>query len=172
MTDGGDLEDRIERAEERWQEVSCGAPSGDHEWGFFNHVNGPAASRVGVGMFTWFRDRDSMLTFIEETLPYCAAGRSRQGMKEIAAETSAVVEKVRIGRFSECDGIRHLNRILQASSQFKWIGTVTDLLDGDQPYVTEVRMAFRSVVGEESDGEPVSEKEKDDFFQFLNAWGV
>jgi hypothetical protein len=164
-----DFEERAERAEASWGEVSSGAPPDDHAWGFFSYGDAPAAIGGGVGMFTWFADRASMLSFIEETLPYHPPGRADQDPDEIASETAVVVEKMRIGTFADHEGIQHLNKVLKTCSQLKWIGTVTDLLSDDHTYALEVRSAFRS---DEDDRGPISEDEKDDFFDFLDTWGI
>ena len=169
-----DLEERVERAEASWQEVSSGAPPDDYAWGFFSYGDAPASIGGGVGMFTWFPDRASMLAFIEETLPYYPPGRSNLDPDEIATETASVVEKLRIGTVTDHSGIQHLNKVLKTCSQFNWIGTVTDLLAGDHPYAVEVRSAFRSDDDSEGDteGEPIDEDEKEEFFEFLESWGI
>jgi hypothetical protein len=172
MTDEDDLDDRAERAEASWQEVSSGAPPDDAEWGFFSYGDAPAAIGGGVGMFTWFPDRASMLEFIEETLPYYPPGQSNLDADEIAENASAVVEKLRLGTLTDEDGRQHLNKVLETCSQLNWIGTVENLLSGNHPYVVQVREAFREDDEEESEGVPISEDEKEDFYEFLETWGI
>jgi hypothetical protein len=172
MADSDDLEERCERAEASWGEVSSGAPPDDHEWGFFSYGDAPAAIGGGSGMFTWFPDRASMLSFIEETLPYHPPGQATLDPDEIASETAVVVEKMRIGTLTDHEGIQHLNKVLKTCSQLKWIGTVTDLLSDDHTYALEVRSAFRSDDDDEANSGPISEDEKDDFFDFLDTWGI
>ena len=172
MSDDDDLDDRIERAEASWQEVSSGAPPDDCEWGFFSYGDAPPAIGGGVGMFTWFPDRNSMLEFIEHTLPYNPPGQSDLDSDEIAENTSAVVEKLRLGTINDLDGIKELNAVLATCSQFDWIGTVSDLLSGNHPYAVHVRQAFRDDDEEDSEGEAVEEDEKEEFFEFLESWGI
>jgi hypothetical protein len=172
MTDEDDLDDRAERAEASWQEVSSGAPPDDAEWGFFSYGDAPAAIGGGVGMFTWFPDRASMLEFIEETLPYYPPGQSNLDADEIAENTSAVVEKLRLGTLTDEDGRQHLNRVLETCSQLEWIGTVKDLLTSDHSYLDKVRRTFREDEGDDADGGPISEDEREEFFEFLDAWGI
>lgn len=167
-----DFEERVERAEASWGEVSSGAPPDDHEWGFFSYGDAPAAIGGGSGMFTWFPDRASMLSFIEETLPFYPPGQATLDPDEIASGTAVVVEKMRIGTFADHEGIQHLNRVLETCSQLKWIGTVTDLLTGEHPYAVEVRSAFRSDDDDELDGRPIAEDEREHFFEFLESWGI
>ena len=167
-----DLYERMERAEARWQEVSSGSPPDDCEWGFFSYGDAPPAIGGGVGMFTWFPDRNSMLEFIEHTLPYNPPGQSDLDPDEIAENTAAVVEKFRRGAISDRDGIKELNEVLVTCSQLKWIGTVNDLLTGNHPYAVHVREAFREDDGEEAGDELITEEEKEDFYEFLESWGI
>jgi hypothetical protein len=83
-----------------------------------------------------------------------------------------VVEKLRIGTSTDHYGIQHLNKVLKTCSQLNWIGTVTNLLEGDHPYAVEVRSAFRSDDDEEADGGPIDEDEREEFFEFLASWGI
>ena len=170
--DDDDLDERIERAEVSWQEVSSGAPPDDCQWGFFSYGDAPPAIGGGVGMFTWFPDRASMLEFIEETLPYYPPGQSNLDAEEIAENTAAVVEKIRLGAVSDEEGRKHLNKVLETCSQLEWIGTVTDLLSGDHPYLVKVRRNFRDDEDEDADGGPIDEDEKEEFFEFLESWGI
>lgn len=172
MAEDDDLEERIERAEESWQEVSSGPPPDDCEWGFFSYGDAPPAIGGGVGMFTWFSDRNSMLEFIEHTLPYNPPGQSDLDPDEIAENTAAVVEKLRLGTINDLDGIKELNEVLVTCSQFDWMGTVDDLLSGNHPYAVHVRQTFRDDEEEDSEGEPIAEDEKEEFFEFLESWGI
>jgi hypothetical protein len=172
MTDEDDLDDCAERAEASWQEVSSGAPPENCEWGFFSYGDAPPAIGGGVGMFTWFSDRASMLEFIEETLPYYPPGQSDLDANEIAGNASAVVEKLRLGTLTDEDGRQQLNKVLETCSQLNWIGTVSDLLSGKHPYVVEVRKTFRDDEDDDADGGPIGEEEKEEFFAFLDTWGI
>ena len=172
MAEDDDLDDRIERAEASWQEVSSGAPPDDCEWGFFSYGDAPPAIGGGVGMFTWFPDRNSMLEFIEHTLPYNPPGQSDLDPDEIAENTAAVVEKLRLGTINDLDGIKELNEVLVTCSQLDWMGTVDGLLSGNHPYAVHVRQAFRDDEEEDSEGEPIEEDEKEEFFEFLETWGI
>lgn len=167
-----DLEDRVEQAEASWQEVSSGPPPDDAEWGFFSYGDAPPAIGGGIGMFTWFPDRNSMLDFIASTLPYYPPGQSNLNPDDISENTAAVVKKLRLGTISDLDGIKELNEALVTCSQLNWIGTVENLLKGDHPYTFDVRQAFRDDGEEEAEGAPISEDEKEDFFEFLETWGI
>jgi hypothetical protein len=173
MADDDDLEERVEKAEASWQEVSSGGPPDDYEWGFFSYGDAPPAIGGGVGMFTWFPDRAAMLTFIEETLPYSPPGQASLDPNEIAENAAKVVERIRIGTLSDEDGRLALNKVLETCSQLEWIGTVADLLAGDHPYTVHVRQAFRADDDDDdADGGPITEEEKDEFIEFLNTWGI
>ena len=172
MAGDDDLEERIERAEASWQEVSSGAPPEDCEWGFFSYGDAPPAIGGGVGMFTWFPDRNSMLEFIEHTLPYNPPGQSDLDPDEIAENTAAVAEKLRLGTLGDLDGLKELNEVLVTCSQLDWMGTVDDLLSGNHPYAVHVRQAFRDDEDEEAEGGPIKEDEKEEFFEFLETWGI
>lgn len=169
--DQDDLDERIEQAEASWQEISQGNP-GDCEWGFFSYGDAPPAIGGGVGMFVWFPDRNSMLDFIANTLPYNPPGQGDLDPDEIAENTAAVVEKLRLGAISDLDGIKELNEVLVTCSQLNWMGTVNDLLTGSHPYAAEVRRAFREDGEEKLEGGPISKDEKGDFFEFLETWGI
>lgn len=172
MAEDDDLDERIEQAEVGWQEVSSGAPPDDCEWGFFSYGDAPPAIGGGVGMFTWFPDRNAMFDFIANTLPYHPPGQSNLDPDEIAENTAAVVDKLRLGTMNDPDGIKELNEVLVTCSQLTWMGTVEDLLTGNHPYAAKVRQAFRNGDEDEVEGEPVAEDEKEDFFEFLEAWGI
>lgn len=172
MSEEDDLDERVERAEASWQEVSSGAPPDDCEWGFFSYGDAPPAIGGGVGMFTWFPDRNTMLDFIANTLPYFPPGQSNLDPDEIAENTAAVVDKLRLGTVSDLDGIKKLNEVLVTCSQLNWMGTVEDLLTGNHPYAAEVRQAFREDSEEEAEGGPIGKDEKEDFFEFLESWGI
>lgn len=172
MADEDDLDERIERAEASWQEISQGPPSEDCEWGFFSYGDAPAAIGGGIGMFVWFPNRNSMLAFIANTLPYFPPGQSNLDFDEIAENTSAVVEKLRLGTISDLDGVKELNEVLVTCSQLSWMGTVNDLLTGNHPYALEVRAAFREDDEEATGGGPIGKDEKEDFFEFLESWGI
>jgi hypothetical protein len=166
-----ELQERIEQAEANWQDATSGNP-GQLEWGFFCYGDASPAIGGGDGMFTWFPDRNAMLAFIEESLPYCPPGPAHIDADEVARKTAAVVEKLRTGSLADHDGIQQLNAILKGFSQLTWIGTVTDLLKGDHPYATTVRSQFRQGDGEENNGGPILEREKQGFFEFLESWGI
>jgi hypothetical protein len=172
MAEDDDLAERVEQAEAIWQEVSNGPPSDDSEWGFFSYGDAPPAIGGGNGMFTWFPDRNTMLDFIANTLPYFPPGQSDLDPDEIAGNTATVVEKLRLGTISDLDGIKKLNEVLVTCSQLNWMGTVEDLLSGNHRYAIQVREAFREDDEEESEGVPISEDEKEDFYEFLEAWGI
>lgn len=172
MADDDDLDEQIERAEASWQEVSSGAPPDDCEWGFFSYGDAPPAIGGGVGMFSWFPDRTSILEFIEHTLPYFPPGQSNLDPDEIAENTAAVVERLRLGTISDLDGIKELNEALVTCSHLNWMGTVTDLLTGNHPYAIEVRAAFREDDEKETGGGPIGKDETEDFFEFLESWGI
>lgn len=172
MAADDDLEERIERAEASWQEVSSGAPPDDYEWGFFSYGDASPAIGGGVGMFSWFPDRNSMLDFIATTLPFSPPGPYNLDPNEIAKNTAAVVEKLKLGTISDLDGIKELNAVLVTCSQLDWMGTVDGLLSGNHPYAVHVRQTFRDDDEEDSEGEPVEEDEKEEFFEFLESWGI
>jgi len=172
MSEEDDLAERVEQAEASWQEVSNGPPADDSKWGFFSYGDAPPAIGGGVGMFTWFSDRNSMLDFIVKTLPYYPPGRSSLDPDEIAENTSAVVEKLRLRAIDDADGIKELNEVLVTCSQLEWMGTVNDLLTGDHPYAVHVRHAFRDDDEEEVEEGPIGKDEKEDFFEFLETWGI
>jgi hypothetical protein len=172
MSEEDDLAERVETAEASWQEVSNGPPADDCKWGFFSYGDAPPAIGGGIGMFTWFPDRKSMLDFIANTLPYFPPGQSDLNPDEIAGNTATVVEKLRLGTISDLDGIKELNGVLVTCSQLEWIGTVNDLLTGNHPYAVHVREAFREDDEEEAEEAPIGKDEKEDFFEFLESWGI
>jgi hypothetical protein len=172
MSEEDDLAERVEQAEASWQEVSNGPPADDCKWGFFSYGDAPPAIGGGNGMFTWFPDRNTMLEFIANTLPYFPPGQSDLDPDEIAGNTATVVEKLRLGTISDLDGIIELNEVLVTCSQLNWMGTVENLLTGDHPYAVRVREAFREDDEEAKEGVPISTEEKEDFFEFLESWGI
>lgn len=166
-----DLDDRMEQAEGNWQEASSGPPPDGYEWGFFCYGDAPAAIGGGVGMFTWFRNRNDMLDFIETTLPYYPPGPYSSDVEAAAADTTAVVEKMRTNALSVEEGMEALNEVLEGFSQFTWIGTVPELLSGDHDYLVRVRGAFREDFDDGLGVSPIMEDEREAFFEFLEGWG-
>ena len=167
-----DIEERVERAEANWQEVSSGAPPAECEWGFFSYGDAPPAIGGGAGMFTWFPDRESMLAFIENTLPYFPPGQADLDAGEVADHTAEIVHQMRTGALSDKDALLRLNKVLETCSQLQWIGTVTDLLSGDHAYAAEVRASFRDDADEAAGSHSIAEDEKENFFDFLDTWGI
>jgi hypothetical protein len=172
MSEDDDLEERVEQAEASWQEVSSGPPPDDAGWGFFSYGDAPPAIGGGIGMFTWFPDRNKMLDFIANTLPYYPPGQCDLDPDEIAASTATVVEQLRLATINDLDGVKKLNEVLASCSQLTWMGTVEDLLAGSHPYAVEVRRAFREDAEEEIEDGPITKDEKEDFFEFLESWGI
>ena len=113
-----------------------------------------------------------MLDFIKHTLPYNPPGESSLDPDDIAEKAAAVVEKLKLGSINDLDGIKELNEVLVTCSQLDWMGTVDGLLSGDHPYAVHVRQAFRDDEKEDSEGEPIAEDEKEEFFDFLESWGI
>lgn len=166
-----DLESRIEQAEANWQSVAAGNP-GSNTWGFFSYSDGPAAAGGGVGIFTWFPDRNAMLDFMATTLPFSPPGRHDCDPAKVARETSAIVEELKNGSVSNAAGIERLNEVLQTFSQIQWMGTFNELLTGQHLYAVEVRAAFcRKEEGDDS-GAPILPDEKEAFCEFLETWGT
>jgi hypothetical protein len=89
-----------------------------------------------------------------------------------AEATAEIVQQMRTGALSDQDAILRLNKVLETCSQLQWIGTVRDLLSGDHAYAAEVRASFRDDADEAAGSHSIAENEKEDFFVFLDAWGI
>jgi hypothetical protein len=153
------------------QDANSGNP-GQLEWGFFSYGDASPAIGGGDGIFTWFAGRDAMLASIEETLPYCPPGPAHIDAGNVARQTAAIVEQLRTGSTDDRDGLEHVNAILKGFSQHTWIGTVTDLLNGNHAYAIKVRSRFRQGDGKDADYGPIREDQKDGLFKFLETWGI
>lgn len=164
------LEKRIEKAENNWQSDELSNPR-VNPFGFFCYSDASAAIGGGVGMFTWFPDRISMLDFIAETLPYCPPGQMGLDWGSVALGTEAIINEMKLGSIDDSTGVQRLNSVLKTFSQIEWLGTLNELLSGDHPYATQVRMEFRDQEDEQKSDKPIQIEEQESFFEFLAAWG-
>jgi hypothetical protein len=174
LDDDEALSEQFDDAQNISNEATSGNP-GDLTWGFFSYGDAPPAIGGGLGMFTWFEDRETLLSFIADVLPYFPPGPSGSDFRGIEDKTREIIEEMRSGTISDLEGTERLNGVLKRFSQIEWIGTVDDLLSGSHPYAIEVRAAFR--YDEENPDDPdngsaITEEEREDFFEMLDTWGI
>jgi hypothetical protein len=166
-----DIDKLVEQAEQNWQGITHGNPNGK-KWGFFSYGDAPPAMGGGVGGFLWFDDRDAMLDFIMTTLPYSPPGQWGIDFLSVASETAAIVEDMKKEVLGDTVGIEQLNKVLRTFSQIEWMGTVDALLNGNHDYANRVRTAFREENDNTSSGSPVDAQERDEFFEYIEMWGI
>lgn len=171
------LEILIDKANDNWQSAMQGNPTdlsgpADKIWGFFSYGDAPPAIGGGTGVFVWFPDRISMLEFIKETLPYSPPGQYGLDWDEVAKNTATIIENMKVGSVTDCDGIRSLNEVLKTFSQIEWLGTFDELMNGDHPYITEVREEFRLRETGKKSNRPIKPEELDALREFLTDWGI
>ena len=163
------LQARIEQAETYWQSAAQGNP-GDNTWGFFSYAS--AGIGGGVGMFIWFPNRNEMLDFIANTLPYSPPGRGDMDWGSVASRTTEIIEEMKRGTIEHSVWVERLNEVLKTFSQVQWMGTLKDLFRGEHSYAIEVRSAFRDEDDEETSGAAIQEEEQESFCEFLETWGI
>jgi hypothetical protein len=167
-----EIEDCVERAERNWQTVTQGAPNATTKMGIFCCSDGPAAAAGGVGSFLWLSDREAMLTFIAETLPFSPGGPAGSDCLAVARDTSQITACLRSGQITDQEGLAELNKALRTFSQIKWIGTPEQLKTTDGGYPSEVRNAFFKQRGEQPAPRLIDGLCEDEFWEFLKTWGV
>ena len=167
-----DFSVKAEKALSKWQSVVQGDP-GNNVWGFFSFGDAPAAIGGGVGTFVWFSNRDEMLSFIADTLPYEPPGASDADWQAVALETTVITDQMKSKEIDDEAGVNKLNSILKTFSQIEWMGTKEDLLSGSHRYAVEVRSAFRdSKDADARPREPIQQDEEHAFYEFLDGWGI
>jgi len=170
------LEERIEKAEMNWQSAYQGSPGvlnnqPEDVWGFFSYGDASPAIGGGVGLFVWFIDRNAMLEFIKDTLPYSPPGVSGCDWDEVASNTTDIVEKMNARLIEDQIGIQQLNEVLKTFSQIEWVGTFAELLQGDHPYAIEVRKEFHNRSNVNHSENQIQPEETKEFCKFLEEWG-
>jgi hypothetical protein len=172
MTSTDSLQAAIDIAENLWSE-SERDPEDGKWWGFFCYGDASAPIGGGNGSFVWFPDRDEMLDFIRQVLPYSPPGRSDMDWEKVAKETEAIIDQMRGGDIDDKAATNHLNEALRSFSQIEWIGTFDDLLEGSHSYARLVRTEFRdSVEDATKQSDPIDEIELKDFKEFAALWGI
>jgi hypothetical protein len=166
-----ELQNSIDQANDLWAKLERGPENGTW-WGFYAYGDAPPAIGGGFGGFVWFPERDEMLEFIRLALPYSPPGRSDLDWGKVARETSEIVDQMKNGDLTDVTATTLLNGVLQTFSQFEWMGTFNNLLEGQHRYAIEVRKEFRSQL--ESSVKPssqIEEGEFSEFKEFIEVWG-
>ena len=171
MTDD-EIEKCILRADANWKAVTQGAPIASSHYGLFCFGDGPAAAAGGVGSFLWFPDRNAMLTFIAETLPFSPGGPAGSDCVAVAQETLRLTSCLRAGQMSDKEGLLALNSALRTFSQIAWMGTPTELKTSDSHYPRKVRSAFFEQRGDLSAPTAIDAQHEPEFYEFLETWGL
>jgi len=166
-----DVDASISRAEDNWTNAVQGHPQ-KCEIGFFSYSDAPGGIGGGMGSFVWFKTRDQMLDFIEQTLPYSPPGRSDKDWTEVATQTSAIVSEMRSNEIDDKSGIDRLNAVLKTFSRIEWMGTFEELMTSSDRYPAEVRAAFHGDECESEDLSIIGAHDVEDFKNFLGEWGI
>ncbi|MFM1800692.1 MAG: hypothetical protein RJA81_44 [Planctomycetota bacterium] len=176
MVDDNTLESLIEKANNNWQMAIQGFPDDLNKsytelWGFFSYGDASPAIGGGGGVFMWFPNRNSMLDFIRDTLPYSPPGLCGLDWDKVASNTKVITDNMKSGVINDIEGIERLNEVLKTFSQIEWLGTVAELLNGNHPYILHVRESFRMQNNENNAQRPIQSEEIDAFRTFLKEWG-
>lgn len=163
-------------ADEAWGKVTDVEPTDEH-WGMFSYGDAPGALGGGFGAFAWFDDRASLLSFVEDVLPFSPRGPGNEDPIPVADAVAAVIEDIRRNALPLEQGRQKLNEELVGCSQIEWWGTFRELRGGVSPYSRELIKSFRQHIMDEENikdvsVDPVRDKELDDFKDYISTYGI
>ncbi|MCC3861778.1 hypothetical protein [Pseudemcibacter aquimaris] len=160
-----------ERAENNWLEADQ-EPKNNNSWGMFSYGDAPAGIGGGIGSFVWFKDRDSLLDFIAQTLPFSPPGPITTELQPVIEATEKTVTTLKKGGSLEA-GIEELNQTLRSFSQIRWIGTFEDLRTGQKEFEKEVRLDFRDSTDSSKNAKAeIEDNALKDFIEYIETYGI
>jgi hypothetical protein len=162
-----------EAANERWGDDTLREPKAT-SWGMYSYGDAPAAIGGGMGAFTWFDNKTSLLKFVAEVLPFCPPGPRMSDPLAVDAKVREVLAGVRAGDIDLEKARRKLNVVLRSYSQIEWIGTFKGLKDGDGTYARKLVKEFRRSCDLPVGAAPVAitRSQVEDFKEFLAEYGI
>ena len=177
-----DLDERIEKAEAKWQQhYSSEEALPSNPWGFFSYRDAPGAIGGGVGAFVWFATRNEALDFIAEVLPFSPPGSSTADWDAVATDTRQIVDKMKAGTLDDSDGVAALNKSLRTFSQISFFGHEQSILIGDGKFPRSLRAQYLNerasddAAKYDEDGETdvpaISSADQDDFQSWMGSYG-
>lgn len=130
-------------------------PTRSH-WGLFSADDGPIHSDRDEATFIWFTDRDAMLSFVEEHLPFIDLGAVP--LDERVESVSTVREIIRCVRDGNLDveaARNEVNRALRNITKVQWWGSMDDLLLSPTEFAVDVRDYCRDRKGGSTPATPL-----------------
>ena len=158
-------------AQAEWENVMETTPD-DKSQGFYSYGDAPAGIGGGMGCFAWFEDREAMLNFIEDVLPFNPPGPCT---KDHLATQKAVKEATQVHRKGEStlEELRqNLNKVLRSYSQIEWFGSFLELKAGKAEFATSLIQRFRDDDEESAEVSPIGPDEQQEFIDFLGECGI
>jgi hypothetical protein len=143
----------------------------ESDWGFCAYGDAPAAIGGGISAFYWFESREEMLTFIAEHALLMNLPRSDLDLNAVWKAVGNIVEAMRNSRISDAAAVNKLNEKLRHASQFTWLGTFGSLRQGETKEARDVIDEFRDAK-DNTPASPVSERELEDFREFLREYSI
>lgn len=173
MTDDKTIEALEAAANERWSDDDMRQPK-SISWGMYSYGDAPGAIGGGVGAFTWFDNKTTLLKFVAEVLPYSPPGPGNSDPLAVAERVRAVLTQLRAGDLDLEKARRKLNGVLRAYSQIEWMGTFKDLKDGNDAYARKLIKQFRRSRELAVGAAPVAvaRSQVEDFKEFLAEYGI
>ena len=145
------------------------------DFGFRVCNDAPAAFGGGTTWFYWFETRRELLAFLgEHSILMNPAGFLDHGEgNNLAVADAAIKRAVTEVGVGDLEPVRVvLNKHLKGSSQFSWLGSFTELREGDHPEAKNVRGEFREENEMPGGTGPIDRKDTEAFAEFLAAYGV
>ena len=172
----GDINNLVVSADEAWGKVTGVEPT-DERWGMFSYGDAPGALGGGFGVFAWFDDRASLLSFVENVLPFSPRGPGNEDPIPVADAVASIIEDIRRNALSLEQGRQILNKELEGCSQIEWLGTFRELRGGVSPYSRGLIKSFRQNLMDEENfkdvsTDPVADEELDEFKDYLSTYGI
>lgn len=137
-------------------------------WGFFAYDDGPPYAGGGVGNFSWFKNRDELIDFIDRfPLLFHSADAEEipEDILNLMKQVRETLQGWRAGKLEQEATLDVLNKHLAGIEQIKWLGRLSELLEGDSAFAVEIRESFGV------DSGTINLDQLDDFSSHLREFG-
>jgi hypothetical protein len=137
-----------------------------NQWGA-RIVAVPGSRAEGVDSLVWFADANAMVSTMSVEIPLWNVDASNEEdtyrAQQLAGLGQRIVSGGGAGEETFKFTIPAVKHLLQQDADIRWMGSLDDLIGGDDPAAIEIRAEFRG--GDGTD--PIADGERDAFVQFL-----
>lgn len=127
----------------------------------------PGTRTEGVEALCWFADANALVSALAVEVPLWNVDAANEDDTHRAQQLASMGQRIVAGGGAgeetfaySAPAVQHL---LKQDADIRWLGSVDDLVSGDDPVAVELRAAFGAGDG----GAPIAEGERDAFIQFL-----